>query len=105
LPVWWKLASVTLPMLSPMLSTGAKSYKYMENLKNLNGGEIRTKLENKKKALAELSLSLNKTSDELFLKSLMDSITQMQNDITSLEQDLVIITKPIQKSLNQSFDL
>ncbi len=77
----------------------------MENLKNLNGGEIRTKLENKKKALAELSLSLNKTSDELFLKSLMDSITQMQNDITSLEQDLVIITKPIQKSLNQSFDL
>lgn len=77
----------------------------MENLKNLSGGEIRTKLENKKKALAELSMSLNKTSDELFLKSLMDSITQMQNDILSLEQDLVIITKPIIRSLNESFDL
>jgi hypothetical protein len=77
----------------------------MENLKNLSGGEIRTKLENKKKALAELSLSLNKTSDELFLKSLMDSITQMQNDITSLEQDLAIISKPIMRSLNESFDL
>jgi cell fate (sporulation/competence/biofilm development) regulator YmcA (YheA/YmcA/DUF963 family) len=88
-----------------MFSTGAKSYKYMENLKNLNGGEIRTKLENKKKALAELSMSLNKTTDELFLKSLIDSITAMQKDIDSLEQDLVIITKPIQKSLNQSFDL
>jgi hypothetical protein len=88
-----------------MFSTGAKSYKYMENLKNLNGGEIRTKLENKKKALAELSISLNKTTDELFLESLIKSIDDMQKDIDALEQDLAIITKPIMRSLNESFDL
>jgi len=77
----------------------------MENLKNLNGGEIRTKLENKKKALAELSISLNKTTDELFLESLIKSIDDMQKDIDALEQDLAIITKPIMRSLNESFDL
>ena len=77
----------------------------MENLKNLNGGEIRIKLENKKKALAELSTSLNKTTDQMFLKSLIESINEMQKDIDALELDLGIITKPIQKSLNQSFDL
>jgi hypothetical protein len=87
------------------LAQAQNIYKNMENLKNLNGGEIRTKLENKKKALAELSMSLNKTTDELFLKSLIDSITAMQKDIDLLEQDLVIITKPIMRSLNESFDL
>ena len=77
----------------------------MENLKNLNGGEIRTKLENKKKALAELSTSLNKTTDQMFLESLIKSIDEMQKDIDALESDLAIITKPIMRSLNESFDL
>lgn len=80
----------------------------MENLKNLTPTEIRSKIENKKKAVADLSSSLSRQVDHLSeFKYITADIKELNSEISILQRQLEKLeaVKPFKRSLKESFEL
>jgi hypothetical protein len=80
----------------------------MENFTNLTPTEIRSKIENKKKAVADLSSSLSKQVDHLSeFKYITADIKELNTEISKLQLKLAEIEtqKDFKRSLNESFEL
>ncbi|MFA9212508.1 MAG: hypothetical protein ACEQSR_01495 [Candidatus Methylacidiphilales bacterium] len=80
----------------------------MENLKNLTPTEIRRKIENKKKAVADLSRSLSRQTENGYeFREITNDIKELNTEISKLQLKLAEIEtqKDFKRSLNESFEL